>query len=110
MNKKIIKRSVSELKKILSHRFGKGLELYLFGSVARNQFGPESDIDVLALLPGGDDMNLKKEIVDLAYDIELKYNIVFGIVVCSTEFWRSEKAAVMPFHHNLQKEALRIIM
>jgi hypothetical protein len=62
----------------------------------------------MALLPGGDDMNLKKEIVDLAYDIELKYNIVFGIVVCSTEFRRSEKAAAMPFHRNLQKEALRI--
>ncbi len=108
MNKKIIKRSVSELKKILRHRFRKGLELYLFGSVARGQFGPESDIDILALLPDGDDMNLKKEIVDLAYDIELKYNIIFGIVVCSTEFWRSEKAAVMPFHRNLQKEALRI--
>jgi uncharacterized protein len=108
MNRKIIRRSISELKKILVNRFGNIIELYLFGSVARNDFGPESDIDVLVLLPGGDNMSLKKEVVDLAYDIELKYNIVFGIVVCSTEFWRSEKAAVMPFHRNLQREALRI--
>jgi predicted nucleotidyltransferase len=108
LNKKIINRSTSELKKILINRFGKEIELYLFGSVARNDFGRESDIDILALLPDGDDMNRKKEIIDLAYDIELKYNIVFGIVVCSTEFWRSEKAAVMPFHRNLQKEAFLI--
>jgi predicted nucleotidyltransferase len=108
MNRKIIKRSITELKKILVNRFGNAIELYLFGSVARNDFGPESDIDVLALIPGGDDISLKKEVVDLAYDIELKNSIVFGIVVCSIEFWRSEKAAVMPFHRNLQKEALRI--
>jgi len=108
MNRKIINRSISELKKILLSRFGKEIELYLFGSVARNEFGGESDIDILVLLPGGDNMSLKKEVVDLAYDIELKYNIVFGIVICSIEFWRSEKAAVMPFHRNLQREALRI--
>ena len=108
MNKKDINKSIAQLKKTLSNRFGKEIELYLFGSVARNEYGPESDIDILVLVPGKIDTKLEIEIVHLAYDIELKYDVVFGLVVNEKEFWESEKAAVMPFHQNLQREALRI--
>jgi predicted nucleotidyltransferase len=108
MNKKDIKRSIAELKKKLGDRFGMEVELYLFGSVARNEYHPHSDIDILVLVPGEVDTALKEEVIDLAYDIELKYNVVFGIVVRSAEFWQSEKASVMPFHKNLQSEALRV--
>lgn len=108
MNKQDIEKSVAELKETLSNRFGSEIELYLFGSVARNDYSPESDIDVLVLVSGKVDTELEVEIIDLAYDIELKYNVVFGVLVNEKEFWESEKAAVMPFHQNLQKEALRI--
>jgi predicted nucleotidyltransferase len=108
MNKKDIKKSITELKKILFNRFGKGMELYLFGSVARNEYDPDSDIDILVLVPGKVDTKLEIEILHLAYDIELKYDVVFGMVVNEKEFWESEKASVMPFHQNLQREALRI--
>jgi uncharacterized protein len=108
MNKKEIKKSIAELKKALFNRFGKEIELYLFGSVARNEYGPESDIDILVLVPGKIDSKLEMEILHLAYDIELEYNVVFGLVVNEKEFWESGKASVMPFHRNLQREALRI--
>ncbi len=108
MNKQDIEKSVAELKETLSNRFGHEIELYLFGSAARDDYSPESDIDVLVLVPGKVDTELEVEIIDLAYDIELKNNVVFGVLVNEKEFWESEKAAVMPFHQNLQKEALRI--
>lgn len=108
MNKQDIEKSIAELKETLRHRFGSEIELYLFGSVARNDYSPESDIDVLVVIPGKVDTELEIEIIDLAYTIELKYNVIFGILVNEKEFWESEKAAVMPFHQNLQKEALRI--
>jgi len=108
MNKKDINKSIAQLKKTLSNRFGKEIELYLFGSVARNEYGPESDIDILVLVPGKVDTKLEIEILHLAYDIELEYDVVFGLVVNEKEFWESEKASVMPFHQNLQREALRI--
>ena len=41
MNKKDIKKSIAELKKTLFNRFGKEMELYLFGSVARNEYDPD---------------------------------------------------------------------
>jgi predicted nucleotidyltransferase len=108
MKKENIKRSLSELKKVLTKRFGSEIELYLFGSVARNDYHPESDIDILVLLPGNVDTSLKEEVIGLAYDIELKHSVVFGIVVRSQQYWESEKAAVTPFRQNLQREALRI--
>jgi len=108
MNEQNIKQSILELRNILQERFSSELELYLFGSVARNDYLPDSDIDILVLVPGTVDTRLEEEIFDLAYEVELKYDVIFGIVVHEKEFWASEKAAVMPFHQNLEREAVRI--
>jgi predicted nucleotidyltransferase len=108
MKKRNIDRSIGELKETLANRFGNEIELYLFGSVARNDYRPGSDIDILVLVPGKVDTKLEMEILDLAYDIELKHDVVFGVVVNEKKFWNSKKASVMPFHQNLQREALRI--
>ncbi|MGD2087562.1 MAG: nucleotidyltransferase domain-containing protein [Candidatus Aminicenantes bacterium] len=108
MNEQNIQRSIAELKNRLQERFGSELEFYLFGSVARNDYESDSDIDILVLVPGKVDTSLKEDIIDLAYDVELEYDVVFGIVVRSKEFWISEKAAAMPFHQSVQKEAVRI--
>jgi len=108
MNKTNITQSINELKDTLSTHLGDGIELYLFGSVARNDYNADSDIDILVLVPKKIDTKQEIEILDLAYNIELKYNVVFGLVVNDKEFWESEKASVMPFHQNLQREAFRI--
>jgi len=62
----------------------------------------------LALFPGEVDTALEEEIFDLAYEVELENDVVFGVVVQSKEFWDSERAAVTPFHQNLQRETLRL--
>jgi predicted nucleotidyltransferase len=108
MNEQNIKDSISSVKKILQKRFGSELELYLFGSVARNDYETDSDIDILVLVPGKVDTSLKEYIIDIVYDVELEYDVVFGIIVRSKEFWSSERAAAMPFHQNVQREAVRI--
>ncbi|MCP5105922.1 MAG: nucleotidyltransferase domain-containing protein [bacterium] len=108
MNKKSITRALAELKRVLTDRFGSDIEIFLFGSVARNDYEPDSDIDVLVLFPGEVDTDLKEEVIGTAYDVELKHNVVFGTVARSKEYWMSEKAAGTPFRQNLQREALRI--
>lgn len=108
MNEENIKRALVGLKKVLTDRFGSDIELYLFGSIARNDYEPDSDIDILVLFPGEVDTRLMEEVFDVAYDVELEHDVVFGIVVQSNEFWASEKAAVMPFRQNLQREAVKL--
>ncbi len=108
MNEYNIKSSIAELKEVLMDTFDEGIELYLFGSVARHEYSPESDIDILVLFPGEVDTNLKTEIIDLAFDIGLKNDVVFNVIVRSKKTWESKMAAVTPFHRNLEKEALRL--
>jgi predicted nucleotidyltransferase len=103
-----INESVTELKKILRESLGDGIELFLFGSVARSDYRSDSDIDILVLVPGEVDTALEEDIINLAYEVELKYNVVFGIIVFSQKFWSSRQARVMPFYQNLQREAQRL--
>jgi predicted nucleotidyltransferase len=107
MKKEDIDIALAGLKDVLTGRFGPDIELYLFGSVARDDYEPDSDIDILVLFPGEVDTVLMEEVIDAAYDVELENDVVFGIVVQSKDFWNSEQAAVMPFHVNLQKESVR---
>lgn len=108
MNERNIKNSIAELKETLTSLFNDEIELFLFGSVARDEYDPESDIDILVLLPGEVDTKLKIKVIDIAFDIGLKNDVVFNVIARSKKDWESEMSAVTPFHQNLEKEALRL--
>jgi predicted nucleotidyltransferase len=100
--------AINELKTKLVVMFGGDVELKLFGSVARGDDQKYSDIDVLVLLPGEVDHDIEERVFDAAYDLELKYNVVFGIIVYEKAFWQSDLAAVMPLHRNVEREGLSV--
>jgi predicted nucleotidyltransferase len=105
---KDIRNAIGEFKQILIGQFGHGIELYIFGSVARDEYGVDSDIDILVLLPGIVDTDLKERIIDLAFDIELKYNVVIQIIARSKEYWKSERASFTSFHQNVQRDGILV--
>ena len=50
--------------------------LRLFGSEARGQASPESDIDVLVVVqPDAERVALETRIVDIAFDVNLEFNV-----------------------------------
>jgi predicted nucleotidyltransferase len=100
--------ALQELKSGLVALFGPEVELSLFGSVARGDDGEYSDIDVLVLLPGQVDHSIEEQVFDAAYDLELKYGVVFGVVVYEKAFWDSELAAGMFLHRNIEREGLPV--
>ncbi|PKL35473.1 MAG: hypothetical protein CVV44_21960 [Spirochaetae bacterium HGW-Spirochaetae-1] len=108
MNKAIIDEAAAVLKSVLTDEFGDGIELTMFGSAVRGTYDRESDIDILVLLPFEPTTNIEETIFGIAFDIELKYNIVFGLIVYSGRFWNSELAATMPLHRNIEREGARI--
>jgi predicted nucleotidyltransferase len=56
------------------------LRVVLFGSKARGDSGPESDIDLFVVLQG--ELNgLKKTLVDLSYEISLNHGVVLSDLV-----------------------------
>jgi len=107
MNNKITS-AVQELKGSLITMFGRDVEFKLFGSVARGDDRKYSDIDLLVLLPGQVDHSVEEMVFDAAYDMELKYSVVFGVIVYEKAFWNSELAAVMPLHQNIDREGLAV--
>jgi len=108
MTKKQINMAIQELKLKLLELFGEGIKLTVFGSAARRDYRKHSDIDVLVLLPVRVNNTIEEKVFDAAYDIELKYGVIFGIVVYPKEFWASDLAASMPLYQNIQKEGVSI--
>jgi predicted nucleotidyltransferase len=103
-----IKEALEQLKAKLESEFGDGIELVLFGSAARGEYDELSDVDILVLAPGSVDNSLEERIFDMAFDVGLYYDIVFGVIVYSAEFWQTPLAAVMPIYENIKQEGIAI--
>jgi predicted nucleotidyltransferase len=99
--KEALKELKSRLKKQISNT-----DVILYGSKARGNSEKFSDIDLLILVDKKVDRKLKEKIIDIRYDIELKYDVVFGLVIENKNFWDSSLANAMPFHQNVEKEGI----
>jgi predicted nucleotidyltransferase len=100
--------AIQELKLRLVTLFGSEVELKLFGSFARGDDREYSDIDILVLLAGQVNHSIEEKVFDTAYDLELKYGVVFGIIVYEKAFWNSDLATTMFLHRNIEAEGLAV--
>ena len=97
--------SIFELKQRLKEEFP-DVGIILYGSKARGDDEEFSDIDLLILLDREINSKLKEKTIGIAYDIELKYDVVFSIIVKNRDFWNSPLAKTMPLHWNIDKEGV----
>ncbi|OFX16516.1 MAG: hypothetical protein A2033_05510 [Bacteroidetes bacterium GWA2_31_9] len=80
INEKIVK----ELKKYLLQNIGDEIkDVILFGSQSNNTSTVNSDYDVLIIVNKNYDSKYEEKIIDLCYDIDLKYNIIIDPHVLS---------------------------
>jgi uncharacterized protein (UPF0332 family)/predicted nucleotidyltransferase len=68
-------------------------EIILYGSQARGQAQPESDIDLLVLLDEEVPAAAKRRIHDLLYDVALAEDVVISSIIKSSRKWH------LPFSH-----------
>jgi len=74
VNKKAVLEDLSSLLRI---RFSDELkDIVLFGSQAFGNAHKDSDYDILVILKNKADWKTEREISDICYEIDLKYNIV----------------------------------
>jgi predicted nucleotidyltransferase len=82
--------------------------IILYGSKARGDSGSDSDLDLLILVNEGITSAMKEKIRSLKYDLELKYDIVIGLIIENTAYWQSPRACSMPLHWNIDREGVSV--
>ena len=84
-NKKLI---ITELNSLLRSRLSGNLkEVVLFGSRINGNSRGDSDYDILIVLKDKVDWKEEREISDLCYEIDLKYNIITDThIISEAEF------------------------
>lgn len=101
------KDSLRELTSKLREKFPE-TDVVLYGSKARGDDGRFSDIDILVLLDRTINNTLEEEVFSIAFKVELKYDVIFGIVVYSKMFWDSGLGKSMPLRINIDREGILI--
>ncbi len=77
----------------------------LFGSKARGDSRPESDIDILIVVDQ-DDWRLSHAISDLAADVSLEYDVLIGPRVIGRERWERMKQRSFGLYRNVAREGI----
>ena len=81
IDKKLV---LNDLSNLLRDRFGDDLrDVVLFGSQANGTAHKDSDYDFLIVLKEKVDWKIEREISDLCYEIDLKYDILTDIHILS---------------------------
>ena len=101
------KEALRELKKRITEKFP-AAKIILYGSKARGDSCKESDIDLLILVESNLSTKIEEEIYHVSYEIELKYDVVFGVIIENKNFWDTPLANAMPLHWNIDREGVSI--
>jgi predicted nucleotidyltransferase len=96
------KLTLKDLKERLIKELGEKLDsLVLYGSVARGDYGRESDIDILVILK---DKKLEDIASDIRYDIDIKNSTVTTFFLCTPPEIEKIIQQGFPFINNVLKE------
>jgi len=96
------RNAVEEAARILRGHFPV-TRLVLFGSKAAGVDDPESDIDLLVLTSRELPWRERDEVVNSLFDTQLKYDVVFGVMVVTEREWDEGLSTVLPIHTEIEK-------
>jgi predicted nucleotidyltransferase len=100
------RRAVEAFLLSLQERFpGEILEVTLFGSKARGDSAPWSDIDIL-ITARVESWPLRAEISTLAADVSLEYSVLIGPRVIGQQRWERMKEANLGLYKNIAIEGV----
>lgn len=102
-----VEQGLAELKAALAKIYGQRLKgLFLYGSYARGDFTPDSDVDLLIALGG--EVKPTREIDALSAivaDICLRHDLLISVYPVPAE-WLAERKS--PVFENIRREAVRL--
>jgi len=81
-------------------------QVILYGSRARGDFKKDSDWDILVLTPNKVDSLYRNNLIDLIFDLELKYLQQISTLVIDQKKW--EEWEILPLYKNIAREGVLI--
>lgn len=101
--------AIKELKQSLKTAFGKELkEIRIFGSKVRGDFDEESDIDIFLVFDRDVDWRFKDVVYELVYEIDLKYDVLFNVIIYSAKELKNPKIKMLPFIRAVQRGGVKV--
>lgn len=101
-------KAVERFAAALRERWGSEIiEIHLFGSKARGDAGPESDVDLLVITER-DDWRLKDEIGRVATEILLAEGVYLSVKVLGRAPYQRFVALEAPFIKNVLREGVAV--
>ena len=82
-------------------------EIVIFGSKARGEARPDSDLDVLVVLREGD-RETKRRVRHLGHSLAVTSDAVPSIMVYTREEWSSRKRDDSPFYRAVFRDQVRV--
>jgi len=102
------KSALKSFKNLLKQILGKQLiELKLFGSKARGDDRPNSDMDVLIIV-ATDDWHIRDKVYDVATDVLLQMDVCISPKVISKNRFVQLCKESTSFIHNVSKDAITV--
>ncbi len=99
--------AIHELKKRLLDRYGERLVRFIVhGSYARGEHTPESDIDIVVTFKGKVDSDMEWEIWNIAFDVDLQFDVVFDVQSFSEEEIQHTIIGATPFVETVLEEGI----
>lgn len=93
------------VQKLLSVLPGETVRIVLYGSAARGERAPDSDIDIALFLNRKLTAEQEDRLMDAVTDLNLKYDQVFSVIDIDQETFLRWKY-VTPFYQNVEKEGI----
>jgi len=93
------------LQSLQEHLGGQFVQAFLFGSKARGDSHPWSDIDILITVRE-ESWPLRAQVSTLAADVSLEYDVLIGPRVIGQERWRRVKKAGFGLYKNVTAEGV----
>ena len=83
-------------------------ELILFGSVARGEADPESDIDLLIVTTEPLSRGKRHDITNLVFDINLEFDTNFSTLVVDRHSWDSGPFSILPIRDHILVDGVSV--
>ncbi len=90
------------------HRDYPDAKIVLYGSQARGQATPESDVDLLILLDSEITSQERASIHDRLYEIGLECDMVISAIVKSIPHWERPISRATPLYQAIQNEGILV--